>query len=141
MKLAETLLSLHENSIPKRYTDNENAMQMIRDEIQSMLWEIKQSEKGQRQIIQVPNKEDGQGYLKTFNVSTKSTFPEYLQNIFNGAGTAKKFIEAVKRGKGPVWNRIALEAIYRLENGYKNYHGYDMPNKDFIDIVKNPIPF
>lgn len=137
-KLAEKVLSLYESKIPKKYWDNYDAMEMIHDEIKTMAWEISQSEKGTRGTSHVLNKEDGQGYTSAINVSRKSTFPPYLQRIFGGSGTAKKFLDAVKRGKGPIWDRIALEAIDRLENGYKNVHGFDTPSKEFIDIVNNP---
>ena len=134
-------IELNESIIPDRYLNNDVAMNMIKDEIKTMIWEINQSEKGTRSGVQVVNPENGQGYLKNIDTSTKSTFPPYLQEIFNNSGTAKKFIASAKSGKGKVWERIAVEAIRRLENGYQNHHGYDMPNQDFIDIVKNPLPF
>lgn len=141
MGLARKLIEKIQTSIPSRYSSNPDAMQMIRDEIKNMEWEITQSEKGTRSGHSALNKEDGKGYLTYINTSTKSTFPSYLQDIFGGSGTAKKFLDAVKKGQGAIWDRIALEAIDRLENGYKNHHGYDYPNQDFIDVVKNPIPF
>lgn len=139
--IARRLIERIQTSIPTRYSSNPDAMKMIQAEIKNMEWEIKQSEKGVRGGVNVLNKEDGKGYTSYVNTSRKSTFPDYLQDIFGGSGTAKKFFDAVKRGRGPVWDRIALEAINRLENGYKNHHGWDYPDKDFIDIVKNPIPF
>jgi hypothetical protein len=139
--LALQLIERIQTSIPSRYSSNQDAMKMIYDEIKNMEWEIRQSEKGTRSGSMVLNQEDGKGYLSYINTSTKSTFPKYLQDIFGGSGTAQKFIDAVKRGRGAIWDRIALEAISRLENGYKNQHGYDTPNKDFIDTVKNPVPF
>jgi hypothetical protein len=141
MGLALKLIEKIQTSIPSRYSSNPNAMQMIRDEIKNMEWEISQSEKGTRSGRYDVNTENGKGYLSYTNTSTKSTFPSYLQGIFGGSGTAKKFFDAVKKGQGAIWDKIALEAIDRLENGYKNHHGYDHPNQDFIDIIKNPIPF
>lgn len=141
MGLARKLIEKIQTSIPSRYSSNPDAMDMIRDEIKNMEWEITQSEKGTRSGYLALNKEDGKGYLDYINTSTKSTFPSYLQAIFGGSGTAKKFLDAAKKGQGVVWDRIALEAIDRLERGYKNHHGYDYPNRDFIDVVKNPIPF
>jgi hypothetical protein len=145
MKLAKLIIekiqSMIGDTIPKKYSENDVAMSMIKDEIAAMAWEIEQSERGQRKAATVINPRDNDGYLKTYNVSNKSTFPDYLQDIFKGQGTRQKFLDAVRRGKGKVFDRIALVAIYRLENGYKNMHGYDTPNKEFIDVVKNPLPF
>jgi hypothetical protein len=98
-----------------------------------MAQEIKMSEKGTRGQVGY-----GQDAIK---FSTKSTFPEYLQKIFNNQGTLQKFMSAAKRGKGIVWDRIALEAIDRLENGYSNQHNRSEPDKEFIDVVQNPVPF
>ena len=142
MKLAEKVIHIlnEKSSLPDKYADNDVAMAMIKDEIDQMRYEIEQSEKGQRSGFYDTNVK-GQGMGKWVNTSTKSTFPDYLQHIFNNAGTKKKFLGAVKRGKGKVWDRIALVAIQRLEHGYKNIHGYDEPNQDFIDVVANPLPF
>lgn len=121
------------NKLDIKYTSNDNAMQMIRNEIYNMAYEIEQSTKGTRGQV---------GYgVDAVRTDTKSTFPKYLQEIFKGNGTTKKFLSAVKKGKGIVWTRIALEAINRLEHGYINDHGYDEPNKDFIKEVNNPTPF
>lgn len=115
---------------------------MIKDEIENMKYEIEQSTKGQRSSLHLINPDDHQGYLKHIDTSSKSTFPDYLQGIFNGQGTTQKFLDAVKRGKGPVWDRIALVAIDRLENGYKNQHGYDEPSRDFKAIFQaQAVPF
>lgn len=141
MGIAKRLIEKIQTAIPSRYSSNPDAMKMIKEEIKNMEWEIKQSEKGTRSGHQALNQEDGKGYFKNVVTSTKSTFPPYLQDIFGGSGTAQKFLDAVKKGYGVVWDRIALEAINRLENGYKNHHGYDRPNQEFIDLVKNPIPF
>lgn len=141
MGIARRLIERIQTAIPTRYSSNLDAMSMIRDEIKNMEWEIKQSEKGMRSGKTILNQEDGKGYAKYINTSTKSTFPSYLQDIFGGSGTSKRFLDVVKKGQGVVWDRIALEAISRLENGYKNHHGYDRPNQEFIDVVKNPIPF
>ena len=140
--LAESIVErLKNTSIPDRYSKNEVAMAMIKEEIKNMISEIEQSEKGSRAVVSVADQERGRGNTKTFKVAQKSTFPEYLQHIFSGSGTKQKFLRAAKRGKGKVWERIALEAISRLENGYKNQHGYDYPRRDFIEVVKNPVPF
>ena len=101
--------------------------------MQNMIWELEQSTRGQR---------SGVGYgVDYIDTSTKSTFPPYLQEIFYGRGTVKKFKAAVKRGKGVVFDRIALEAIDRLENGYSNEHGYVYPDQRFISLVKTGVPF
>jgi len=134
MKLTERVFNLLERySLPSKYADNDNAMQMIKQEVDQMAYEIKQSEKGRRGQF-----DHGKDAIR---IDTKSTFPEYLQNIFNNSGTTKKFLKVVSQGKGKVWDRIALIAINRLENGYKNSHGYDEPDKDFKSLVDNPLPF
>lgn len=134
MNLCEEInIAINEGKIPDKYLNNDNAMAMIKDEIKQMEFEIEQSTKGTRGQI---------GYgIDTVRTDTKSTFPLYLQDIFNGSGTKKKFLKSAKSGKGAVWNRIALVAIARLENGYQNHHGYDEPNDDFIKEVNNPTPF
>ena len=138
MKLAHKIDILLERAkasttLPDKYASNDVAMAMIQDEIKNMAYEIDKSEKGTRNQV---------GYGKDkLHFINKSTFPEYLQPLFNNAGTKKKFLSAANRGKGKVWDRIALIAIDRLENGYKNKQGYDDANQDFIDVVKNPVPF
>lgn len=137
MRLAESVLRaygvLESNTLDKKYSDNKEAMDMIRAEIDNMSQEIKDSNKGQRSGFKDPNKMAGEDEV---NTSSKSTFPLYLQDIFNGSGTAQKFQTAVNMGKGIVWSRIALEAINRLENGYKNQHGYDEPSQEFIELTQ-----
>jgi hypothetical protein len=137
-KLAESVLRLYgvleSNTLPKQYADNKEAMDMIRAEIENMAYEIKQSEKGQRSGFRDMSKMVGDDEV---NTSSKSTFPTYLQHIFNGSGTAQKFLSAAKLGKGIVWARIALEAIDRLEGGYKNSHGYDGPSREFIELTQS----
>lgn len=137
MKLSQRLWllleKLNKTSLPDKYANNDVAMSIIKAEINNMLYEIKSSQKGSRGQI---------GFGKdAIRIDQKSTFPKYLQDIFNGQGTTKKFEDVVKRGFGKVWDRIALIAIDRLENGYRNEHGYDTPDKDFIDVVNNPVPF
>lgn len=127
------LEKLNKTSLPDKYASNDVAMAIIKNEIDNMLSEIKASDKGIRKQL-------GYGKDATF-ISTKSTFPKYLQKIFNNQGTVKKFEDVVKRGFGKVWDRIALIAIERLENGYRNEHGYDTPDREFLDVVQNPVPF
>jgi hypothetical protein len=137
LKLAESVLIAYgikeSNALDKKYADNKEAMDMIRAEMDNMAQEIKDSNKGQRSGFKDPTKMAGEDEV---NTSSKSTFPEYLQDIFNGSGTAQKFHSAVKMGKGIVWSRIALAAIDRLENGYKNQHGYDEPSQEFMELIK-----
>jgi hypothetical protein len=138
MKLAEAVLKLYnereQRSLPQAYVSNKEAMDMIHAEIDNMVYEIRQSEKGQRSGHKDWSKMAGEDEV---NTSSKSTFPSYLQDIFNGSGTVQKFLSAAKMGKGVVWNRVALAAIDRLENGYENKHGYDRPSKEFLDLIKN----
>jgi hypothetical protein len=134
MKPASKIL-LFESSLPKEYLSNPKIMKMIRDEIDNMAYEIKSSVAGQRSGKHIVNPEDGKGYFKYIDTSSKSTFPKYLQAIFNNQGTKEKFLKVVKQGRGKVWDRIALEAIDRLENGYQNEHGYDRPNKEFLKLI------
>jgi len=129
---------LLESSIDKKYFKYPETLEYIKAEIEQMVYEIEQSEAGVRRGKAIINPKDNDGYIKYINLSKKSTFPEYLQDIFNGSGTKKKFLSAVKRGKGKVYDRIMQVAIDRLENGYKNLHGYDYPNQDFIDTL---VPF
>ena len=124
------------NNLSNDYYSNPILKDMIDDEISNMQWELEKSEKGKRSGVTVVNPESGKGYLKYIDTSSKSTFPKYLQAIFNNQGTIKKFNSAVKRGKGKVFDRIVNVAIDRLEHGYRNAHGYDEPNKAFNDIVK-----
>lgn len=141
MKLTESILQILEYKIPDKYLDNPDAMRMIEDEIKNMVWEIEQSEAGYRKTVSMLNKEDGKGYTSYVNVSKKSSFPDYLQDIFSGKGTKKLFIASSKNKRSKYYTRIALEAINRLEKGYSNDHGYDEPSKEFIDTVNNPVPF
>jgi hypothetical protein len=135
IKLSARVLSLLEfkSTLPNKYLENDVAMDMIRKEIDNMAQEIIKSEKGTRGQV-------GYGH-DSVKYATKSTFPDYLQKVFNNQGTTKKFMTAVKRGKGITWDRIALEAIDRLENGYSNQHNRNTPDKEFIDVVQNPVPF
>lgn len=133
-------LIVAKTTVPDIYLQPE-AMKMIEDEIGNMAWEIEQSQAGRRGGVNIINPEDNDGYMKFINTTTKSTFPPYLQEIFYGNGTKKKFLEAVARGKGEVYNRIVIKAIERLENGYQNQHGYDMPNEDFLELVSKEQKF
>lgn len=136
MGICSNLIERYED-LSKDYYSNPILKDMIDDEISVMQWELSQSEKGQRSGVTIINPENGKGYSKYINTSSKSTFPSYLQTLFNNHGTTKKFNNAVKRGKGKVFDRIVNVAIDRLENGYQNAHGYDNPNKEFNDIVKS----
>lgn len=115
--------------------DNPIVKEFIDDEIGNMQWELQQSERGQRSGVTIVNPESGQGYSKYINTYTKSTFPKYLQAIFGGKGTIKRFESAVKSGKGKYYEKIRQEAVDRLLHGYKNEHGYDYPNKKFIELI------
>ena len=135
------LKGLPKSDLEKKYVTDHQAMTMIVAEIGNMAWEINASEAGKRQGRQMLNKETGAGYLKYVNLSTTSTFPKYLQQIYNDRGTKDKFMASVRKGSGKYFNAIAKEAVSRLENGYQNLHGYDEPNADFLELVDNPVPF
>jgi len=138
MNLCDEINKLLESKslIPKVYTDSDILMDIIKQEIETMKYEIESSIRGRRGSV--PDPDDS---LRRITSVTKSTFPPYLQKIFNNQGTRKKFLSAVERGKGKVWERIALEAIERLEHGYKNSHGYNEPDEEFLDELENPTPF
>ena len=143
MGLSESYLELHEAKDSTLDTVKGSAIltSFVSDEIGNMKYEIEQSEAGSRKGVTILNKENGDGYTKNINTSTKSTFPLYLQDIFNGSGTKKRFLSAGKKGSGKVYDRIMLHAIDRLIGGYQNEHGYDEPSKDFNDELKAPTPF
>jgi hypothetical protein len=128
-------------SIPKDILKSDIIMDFVIKEIDAMKWEIDQSEAGKRGAATITNKEDNVGVFRSVNIANKSTFPKYFKDIMKDNGTKKKFFAAVKRGKGPIWTRIALEAIERLKHGYKNTHGHDEPNKDFLAELDSPTPF
>lgn len=128
-----------QEKLPSKYTESPTVVDMILDQIQVMVGEIERSEAGQRINI-----EDPKDFKKRIITKNKSTFPNYLQDIFRGSGTAKKFIAAANSTRSQFWLPIASEAIRRLEKGYQNHHGYDLPNQDFIDIVNmkdSDVPF
>ena len=128
-------------TLDKKYFQDHFAMQMIIDEIGNMAWEINASEAGKRQGRQMVNKANGDGYLKFVNLSTKSTFPAYLQRIYGNKGSKDKFFASLRKTSGKYFDEIAREAVVRLEHGYQNMHGHDAPNIDFMNLVANPIPF
>jgi hypothetical protein len=114
-------------------------MEYILNEMSSMVWEIKNSQRSIKSYKQMLNPNDGEGYLIGVNLNQRSTFPTYFRRMFsaNGHGTSKRFIHAVKKGRGAIWERIATEALNRLENGYKNAHGYNLPCDKFAELLKN----
>lgn len=102
------------------------AQQRIIDELNNMKHEIVSSEKGSRSI---------HGYGKDQNVTvTKSTFPEYMKE--SGINSTKDFLKVLTQKKGVRFDRLKKKAIERLENGYKNKHGYDEPDIDFLVKTK-----
>ena len=120
----------------KRIADNELALKTIADYVSDMAWEISVSEKGTRGHATIWN--DNAANLE-INTSTKSTFPDYLQQIYNNQGTAKKFYGSIRKGKGKYWDEIVAEALSRIYNGYQNAHGYDSPLETFPKILDNKI--
>lgn len=126
---------IDKSNIAKKYKATLELKQMIADEIHNMAWEVEQSEAGSRKVTTIINPEDKQGYLKTYYTGSASTFPEYLSDIYDGKGSKDKFYASIRAGSGKHFDKITNLAIQRLEKGYSNKHGYDEPNKDFIDLV------
>lgn len=132
---------LEADKVDPKYTDNKEAWDMILAEINSMLHAVKTSERGRRSVATIINPEDGKGYLKHINTSTKSTFPKFLRDILGSQGTTKRFEGIVKSKKGKYWNKLVLKAIERLEKGFKDANDYDTPNQEFINLVDHGAPF
>ncbi len=69
----------------KRIALNKTTLGMVSDEIGAMAWEIGQSMRGNRGHATI-YKENGKDL--EINTSNKSTFPEYLQRIYDNHGTS-----------------------------------------------------
>lgn len=97
------------------------AKKAIESELEQMKYEINQSEKGSRSFT---------GYGTSLKVvGTKSTFPEYMRA--SGIGSTKDFMKVISQKKGIRKERLKKIAISRLEQGYQNKHGFDMPDMKF----------
>jgi hypothetical protein len=97
------------------------AKKAIKSELANMKYEIEQSQAGSRSIL---------GYGKDQKVIVnKSTFPEYMREA--GISSKKDFIKVLSQKKGIRKERLEKLAIHRLNQGYKNKHGYDEPDMEF----------
>lgn len=108
----------------------EMAQQFIDEELSVMAAEIEASRPKERIFT-----ESDVGGAPEVGVNP-STFPEYFREL----GTNKKsFLAAIKRGKGPVYERIKAMAVKRLKEGYTNDHsGNNVPNNDFRSLLNLP---
>ena len=122
------------DKIPDVYLATPDIFDTVMAEIENMQYELRHSERGRRSGFLDTNRK---GPNQWVNTSQASTFPPYLQEIFNGNGTVKKFNDAVKRRRGTYFTKIYMEAVHRLENGYQNSQGYDTPDREFIKMVKD----
>jgi hypothetical protein len=108
---------------------NRVAKRMIKDELKSMSFEIKSSEKARSFLMPKEN-----SYQFSHRVYIKSTFPSYLKET--KINTTKDFNKVLKSGKGKRFDRLKKVAIDRLEHGYENEHGRDMPSIKFLKKTK-----
>lgn len=99
------------------------ALKRINQEINNMKWEISKSEKSSSSLI---NDEHGRVSHRAYS---ESTFPDYMRKA--GINSKNDFDSVIKSGKGIRFNRVKSEAINRINNGYQNKHGFDMPDLKF----------
>jgi predicted metal-dependent hydrolase len=97
------------------------AQKMIAGELDNMRSEIEASQAGQRTITGVGTE------MKV--TATKSTFPSYMRKA--GISSKKDFMKVLSQKRGKRKERLKKIAINRLNEGYKNKHGYDMPDMKF----------
>lgn len=135
MKLVNSILETIEKQkdwnlsfLPEKYQDQEILSNII-GAVHYMKVLIENGEAGSRNTVYNPDGEDH------FFVN-KSTFPDFLQEIFFDQGTKAKFMQALERGTGKPFERIVLYAISILENGYQDDMNILEPDQDFINLVK-----
>lgn len=104
------------------------AKALIRSQLKGMAYEVKSSTAGSSALIH-----DQYGRV-SHRAFTPSTFPDYVQK--SGAGSTKEFLKILSSKKGLRYDRLKTTAIDRLENGYQNQHGYDIPNTKFLVASK-----
>ncbi len=122
----ELAASSIENSPSKRMAS------LIDDELANMKSDIVQAEAGKRSSASMINGEDGQGYIKNINTSTKSSFPEW-----NGGAAKDETLAALERKSGPVYERLVEKAKDNLRRGYESPHaGPIAPNPEFTALEK-----
>lgn len=100
------------------------AKKAISQEISSMVHEVKSSQKSSSYLSR-----DQYGTV-TNRHYTASTFPKYFSSV--GANSSSDFEKIANSKKGVRYDRIKTEAIDRLENGFKNSHGYNDPDAKFL---------
>jgi hypothetical protein len=97
------------------------AKKAIDSTLQDMKREIADSTAGSRSQV---------GYGKdAINISQKSDFPTYMRQA--GISSKKDFMKVLSQKKGARKERLEKIAIQRLNEGYKNKHGYDEPDMKF----------
>jgi hypothetical protein len=104
------------------------AKRIISKELNNMAWEIKRSEAGSSTLVKDEHDR------VTHRAFTKSSFPKYMSEA--GINSTKDFLKVLSQKKGIRHDRLKNEAIKRLEQGYKNEHGFDVPSKEFLVASK-----
>jgi hypothetical protein len=104
---------------------NPKARKIIKSELGSMRYEVLNSEKSSSVLVR-----DEQTYAGfSHRAYSQSTFPEWMRK--SGIGSTKDFIQVLNQNKGVRYDRLKNVAIDRLNNGYKNNHGYALPDVGF----------
>lgn len=117
----------------RRVITESRKKEIIDTELQNMIQEIEEARPGQRSGFDMVNPQDGQGYLQRIDTSSKSTFPDWYGRL--GVKNKEDFISAIKKGKGPKFERIKAIAEDRLVNGYEsNALGQNLPDNEFISL-------
>jgi hypothetical protein len=102
---------------------NPKASKIIKSELGSMRQEILASQKSSSTLIMDDNDR------VTHRTYSPSTFPSWMRN--SGISSTKDFLAVINQNKGIRHDRLKGIAIDRLNSGYSNQHGYDLPDTDF----------
>lgn len=92
--------------------------------LNQMKFEIESSEKSSSVLIKKEN-----SYEVSHRSFTASTFPKFMREA--GINSKKDFSKVLASKKGKRFNRLKVEAIDRLNNGFQNQHGFDDPSTEF----------
>lgn len=87
----------------------------IDSELKTMGEDVRMAEQGKRGAAQIINPEDGQGYIKNIDTSTRSSYPSWYSEM--GIKNKEQFFEVLESKKGPVYQRLRKLAEERLEFG------------------------
>ena len=103
------------------------AKKEINSMLKQMEFEIEASEAGSSTLIFEDQKGKMGGVInRSF---TPSTFPKFLRET--KINTKKDFAKVLAGKRGIRKKRLEKEAIKRLNEGFSNDHGYDMPDMNF----------